>query len=460
MRQRGALGRALSRAAAARHALPASRLRLRTHRWWSALQDGVPLHYLRAPRASAAARIDGRLTVRVLLAEARAARAASVHAWLVCMTAAREFVNRMGRVAERGVAARGVPALRWPVAGIAAETALLRGQRGAAGTDGRAAREALQSLNRDAPGRVLLRLLRSPGREAARERMTRLRDVQRFEATRVLRTLASSRVLASTQAFFRELVSRYLPSAGAARAAAVAQGEPAPGAAPAAQLSTPAGVRTVFEPLRLAYLSMAEAAREPFASVAAAPRSEAPRPRAALLRHRLYLLATRGQERMHGPARRTRPVPRASIGVAAKAPGTGQASVSIAQATNHLSIHQHSHPLAASAMASAIMRLRTPPGIAAAASTPGPMPRGYAAPAAALALRRTPRAAPADHRRDARQLQQQVARQVTQELAQNAPWRGQLEQAVLAPRVLRELADRVAGAIAGRQGLERYRRGL
>jgi hypothetical protein len=88
------------------------------------------------------------------------------------------------------------------------------------------------------------------------------------------------------------------------------------------------------------------------------------------------------------------------------------------------------------------------------------MPRGYAAPTATLAFRRTPRAAVTDSTRQTRQLQQQVARQVTQELAQNTPWRGQLEQAVLAPRVLRVLAERVAGAIAGRQGLERYRRGL
>jgi hypothetical protein len=98
------------------------------------------------------------------------------------------------------------------------------------------------------------------------------------------------------------------------------------------------------------------------------------------------------------------------------------------------------------------------------AAIPSPaMPLGYAStPTATLRFRRTPRApAPVqDAKRQASQLQQQVARQVTQELAQNTPWRGQLEQAVLAPRVLRELTDRVAGAIAGRQGLERYRRGL
>ena len=114
-------------------------------------------------------------------------------------------------------------------------------------------------------------------------------------------------------------------------------------------------------------------------------------------------------------------------------------------------------------MTMAIMRLHTPPRTAAAtpvARTSTAMPRGYTAPTTTLAFRRTPRVAATDSTRQTCQLQQQVARQVTQELAQNTPWRGQLEQAVLAPRVLRELTERVAGAIAGRQGLERYRRGL
>ena len=89
------------------------------------------------------------------------------------------------------------------------------------------------------------------------------------------------------------------------------------------------------------------------------------------------------------------------------------------------------------------------------------MPSSYAnIPSATLRYRRTPRAVVPDAKRQASQLQQQVVRQVTQELTQNTPWRRQLEQVVLAPRVLGELTERVAGAIAGRQGLERYRRGL
>ena len=56
MRQRGALERALARAGRRppRWTLPATRLRLRTHRMLLGMSGGVWLHYLGAPRRSAA----------------------------------------------------------------------------------------------------------------------------------------------------------------------------------------------------------------------------------------------------------------------------------------------------------------------------------------------------------------------------------------------------------------------
>lgn len=433
MRRRGALGRALARAGASRHGLPASRLRMRTHRWLSTPAGGVPLHYLRTPRLPRGARLDGHLTVRVLLAEARAARAASVHAWLVCMTAARDLVTRMGHVAERGMSVRGAPASRWAWPGTSRAAAVLRGAPGEAGPSGRMAREALRLMERDTPGRMLLRVLWSPRREAPRTSSMPWRERRRIELTRVLHTLASSSLLASTRTFLRELTSRHVSSGGGSRVAAAHPAEPAQRNAPAARSSAAAQPHTVFQALTLAYLSIAEATGQPFLAAAETPRRVSAHTHQPALRLRLpaMLISVR-----HGDA---------------------------IQATAQRPVHRRSGTPPASAISSAIMRVRTPPRAIVAtpqARAAAAMARGYAAPAAALTFRRTPRVTPADSTSQTRQLQQQVVRQVTQELAQHTPWRGQLEQAVLAPRVLRELADRVAGAIAGRQGLERYRRGL
>lgn len=57
-------------------------------------------------------------------------------------------------------------------------------------------------------------------------------------------------------------------------------------------------------------------------------------------------------------------------------------------------------------------------------------------------------------------IEQHITRKIVQDIAQATPWRGELEKAVLTPRVVRELAEQVTGLMTQRIGLERYRRGL
>ncbi|QAU25015.1 hypothetical protein EO087_14265 [Dyella sp. M7H15-1] len=57
-------------------------------------------------------------------------------------------------------------------------------------------------------------------------------------------------------------------------------------------------------------------------------------------------------------------------------------------------------------------------------------------------------------------IEQQLTRRIVREVAQSAPSREQVEQAAFAPHMVRELARQVAGVMARRVSLERYRRGL
>lgn len=420
MRQCDALERALARAGRQppRWMPRVSRLGLRTHRMLLGMSGGVRLHYLGAPRRSAMARIDSRLTVRLLLAEARAARAASLHVYLVCMMAAREFV------------ARGMRTAQWLAPGRGRD-ASLRAPRGETG--------------KDATLQILSHLVRSPDRGTS----TWVRESQRRD---MLRTLEVSRTLAGAQRFFRELRNRYVRSIGG-RQSASQRDAPVPQgglvtpmhstidvhafmkyvvsarnnvlAAATATMPAAAVLRTLFGSKQIAYVPAVEAAR---------------------MKHR-----TTGMPHpalpLQGPVPRRQVAPgeRATARLSAfrltgapAAPATMQF-----RATMHATAHASAHVAPASLA----------------------MAGGYAdTPAATLRYRRAPRAVVPDTKgqvkSQTRDLQQQVVRQVTQELAQNTPWRGQIEQAVLAPRLLRELTERVAGAIAGRQSLERYRRGL
>jgi hypothetical protein len=528
MRQRGALERALERAGhrPPRWTLSESRLRLRTHRMLLGLTGGVRLHYLGPPHGSAATRSDSRLTVRVLLAEARAARTASMHAYLVCVMAAREFAARLGRSDGRGIVARGVRAAQRSTPGRGRDAVLLGTQRGERGADGRGARERLRVLTTDAPRHTSLHSLRAPDRGQS----TWVRESRRRDALRVLHTLASARIVSSTQRILHELRNRYGPSvygrkAEALRGASISPGTPAmprrstidantvaqrlvsiqkymhaaPGwsvanlvpvvqrpasdrpAVLAARMPLGIGQRTLFGSLRLACLSAVEVARAALADIAKAPHGTTTVHRPAT--HRWLRLRDRRAHAMHGQTVTRRTTTSGPVSATAmtrvkrtmtwmrnpaatmQSPAPLRPDTPGERAAARLAAFHPIQPTNdfAAPATSATMRLRAMPHATAAhvASASPAMPRSYAGtPAAALSYRRTPRTAVPDTKRQSSQLQQQVVRQVTQELAQSTPWRGQLEQAVLAPRVLRELTDRVAGAIAGRQGLERYRRGL
>lgn len=412
MRRSNALGRALSRAVrrSARYTLPPPRLRLRTHRMLSGMSGGVRLLYLTASRTSAAVRIDNRLTVRLLLAEARSARATSLHAYLVCMIAAREFVKRLGHHAGRGIVAR---------------------------------------------GGAFLHLLRAPdqGQSAS------VRESQRHD---VLRTLTISRILTSTQRFVREMKDRQVPSVDGRKASSRRNARGSRG-----------GPKT---PMRLAIDASTAAQRivatrrhtsQPFDELSkniptGRPGSTAPSHRPTTrpwmrLRDR-HAPSLRGE----GATRRTTAAREASANVVPRMKYLLALARHRTVATSAATGPRPGTPGTPSERAAARLSAFHPidTAITQAATSPS-MPRSYAGtPSTTLTFRRTPRAVAPDAKRQTSQLQQQVVRQVTQELAQNTPWRGQLEQAVLAPRVLRELTDRVAGAITGRQGLERYRRGL
>ncbi|MBB6064889.1 hypothetical protein [Pseudoxanthomonas broegbernensis] len=85
---------------------------------------------------------------------------------------------------------------------------------------------------------------------------------------------------------------------------------------------------------------------------------------------------------------------------------------------------------------------------------------GVVGPVAGFVYRKpavTPTATP-EHQ--VQRIEQQITRKVIQEIAQTAPWRAQMEQAVVTPRLLHTLADQVAGELNRRVGLQRYRRGL
>jgi hypothetical protein len=546
MRQNGAIGRAIARIGQPppHWTLPTSRLRLRTHRRLLGLSGDTRLHYLGAPRGSAATRGDSRLTVRVLLAEARAARSASLHAYFVCTMAAREFMARLGRYNGRTIAARGMRYAQPPTSGRVHNAALRPGPRGESGADGRDAPKTLGMLDVGIPRHASLHLLRAPDRRASRGE----RASQRREASQVSRTLVSSRIVVSTQRILRELTNgyvstvhgltkaarrdaffspaasgtprrstidtrtvtprmvsmlKYMPAAQKhllaahgrfwAHVSAVAQARTsAQSSALAAAMSPDAGRHTWLRSTQLIYVSVAEAPRGPLANAAPA-RSGSIDDRHTT--RRLLRLLGRRADAMHGEAatRRTsvaRPVStKATTRVTSRARSLGATMQRLAplrprapgeRVAARLAAVRPIDPAndAAAPVVAATMQLRAMPcataqfrlvsgASARAASASFALPRSYAGtPAAILSYRRTPRAATPDttrhssHSSHSSQLQQQVVRQVTQELAQNTPWRGQLEQAVLAPRVLRELTERVAGAIAGRQGLERYRRGL
>lgn len=62
--------------------------------------------------------------------------------------------------------------------------------------------------------------------------------------------------------------------------------------------------------------------------------------------------------------------------------------------------------------------------------------------------------------RQVQRIEQHITRKIVQDIAQATPWRSDMEKAVLAPRVVRELAEQVSSVMTQRIGFERYRRGL
>jgi hypothetical protein len=368
----------------------------------------VRLHYLTTPRQATAMRIDSRLTIRLLVAEARAARTASLHAYLVCVMAAREFVKRLGHHAERGILARGVHGSR-----------------------------AARSL---APDDAILQLLRSPDRG----RSASISAKQRHDA---LRTLTLSQILTRSQRFLREFKNSDVPPIDGRMRSAIDASTVTQRVVAMRKAALALRVGTIPVATRL-HRSHTVHACLSFVGIptdlgTGRPGSTANFHRSAARPSSRQASAIAMPRTSHLVAATTPPRP--DVPGTPGAPGTPGQRAAARLPTVH-PVHRV---------------YRVDPVITQAAAAYPAMPRSYAdTPAATLRVRRTPRTAAPDAKRQTSQLQQQVIRQVTQELTQNTSWRGQLEQAVLAPRVLRELTDRVAGAIAGRQGLERYRRGL
>lgn len=77
-----------------------------------------------------------------------------------------------------------------------------------------------------------------------------------------------------------------------------------------------------------------------------------------------------------------------------------------------------------------------------------------------MAYRETPRPPELHWSKQVQRIEQQITRNIVHNITQAMPWRGDMEKAVLTPRVMRELAERVGGLMTQRIGLERYRRGL
>jgi hypothetical protein len=81
-------------------------------------------------------------------------------------------------------------------------------------------------------------------------------------------------------------------------------------------------------------------------------------------------------------------------------------------------------------------------------------------PPTVMAYREAPRPPELQWSRQVQRIEQQITRNIVQNISQAMPWRGDMEKAVLTPRVMRELAEQVGGMLTQRIGLERYRRGL
>jgi len=85
---------------------------------------------------------------------------------------------------------------------------------------------------------------------------------------------------------------------------------------------------------------------------------------------------------------------------------------------------------------------------------------GQGQPPPVMAYRETPRPPELQWSKQVQRIEQQITRNIVHNITQAMPWRGDMEKAVLTPRVMRELAEQVGGLMTQRIGLERYRRGL
>ena len=85
---------------------------------------------------------------------------------------------------------------------------------------------------------------------------------------------------------------------------------------------------------------------------------------------------------------------------------------------------------------------------------------GQGLPPPVMAYRETPRPPELQWSKQVQRIEQQITRNIVHNITQAMPWRGDMEKAVLTPRVMRELAEQVGGMMTQRIGLERYRRGL
>lgn len=80
--------------------------------------------------------------------------------------------------------------------------------------------------------------------------------------------------------------------------------------------------------------------------------------------------------------------------------------------------------------------------------------------AVALGYRKTPVPSSQLVDKQVQRIEQRITRKMALEIAQATPSRETMERALLTPRTVQELAEKVIGMMAQRTGLERYRRGL
>ncbi|RDD81347.1 hypothetical protein DVJ77_13755 [Dyella tabacisoli] len=90
-----------------------------------------------------------------------------------------------------------------------------------------------------------------------------------------------------------------------------------------------------------------------------------------------------------------------------------------------------------------------------------PTLQSYATPkTATLGYRKAPTRSGIHLDKQIQRIEQRITRRIVHEIAQASPSREQVEKAMLTPRLVHALAEKVVGIMAQRSGLERYRRGL